>query len=161
MSQTEQGLCIADLSPNCSNRMPTVGRNYCLYPRVCQCHSLGQIAPILGNVWNLSFGPFIFVAEVPVSLQSNSSTGELIKKIVEQDKKKHQIRNNINQSQSACNGTDKFNLVSGCHRFKTTGTGKQKGILCFISHDGESQTRAPSSHSNRPQHYVPELKPRK
>lgn len=30
LSQTEQGLCIADLSPNCTNRMQTVGRNYCL-----------------------------------------------------------------------------------------------------------------------------------
>lgn len=30
LSQTEQGLCIADLSPNSTNRMQTVGRNYCL-----------------------------------------------------------------------------------------------------------------------------------
>lgn len=119
MSQTEQGLCIADLSPHCSNRMQTVGRNYCLQPGVGQSHSLGQIAPILDHVRNLSFSPFIFVAEVPVSLQRNSAAGEFIKTVAEWGSNQNQMGLSVNQSPSPCSGKGqqiKINLVSGCHR---------------------------------------------
>lgn len=61
LSGTEQGLCIADLSPNWSNRMQTVGRNYCLKAGVCQSYSLAQIAPILDQRQNLWFCPVFFV----------------------------------------------------------------------------------------------------
>lgn len=130
LTQTEQGLCSADLSPQFCSRMQTAGCGDCLQLSVCWCHSMSQTAPVLVNTCNLLRGCLANIAKIPFLMKSQITAGELIIR-GEQNKTQH-------QSGSACYGDMGLNrIVSGCHHFKTCRHSATKGTLCFISRDGE------------------------